>query len=271
LSFVSTQFKTQPFHIGQVPTNCLYSMQVYLLSPLSSLPICLCLLGGISEANKAHNLRYPQVPSHHQKRSLNSSSPFPVVGIPLNKSALVPQRLEIRQLQENPLQWNLYLLAMAQYQSIDQSDMISYYQIAGIHGRPFVRWDNVAYAPGGTGGYCTHSSTLFPTWHRPYLALFEQVLYRIVQDIAASFENSTDYRAAATTFRVPYWDWLLPAPVGQDTMPTFISSSAPVLVNTPNGTQKIPNPLYRYHFSPLDSSQFPDYPVIIDPGQAENF
>lgn len=22
-------------------------------------------------------------------------------------------------------------------------------------------------------GYCTHSSILFPTWHRPYLALFE--------------------------------------------------------------------------------------------------
>ena len=23
------------------------------------------------------------------------------------------------------------------------------------------------------GGYCTHSSILFITWHRPYLALFE--------------------------------------------------------------------------------------------------
>ena len=23
------------------------------------------------------------------------------------------------------------------------------------------------------GGYCTHSSILFTTWHRPYLALFE--------------------------------------------------------------------------------------------------
>ncbi len=41
----------------------------------------------------------------------------------------------------------------------------------GIHGRPFVAWDGVngPYEK----GYCTHSSILFPTWHRPYLALFE--------------------------------------------------------------------------------------------------
>lgn len=42
----------------------------------------------------------------------------------------------------------------------------------GIHGYPDIPWDGV------TGedyivGYCTHSSVLFPTWHRPYLALFE--------------------------------------------------------------------------------------------------
>lgn len=41
----------------------------------------------------------------------------------------------------------------------------------GIHGRPFVAWDGVN-GPFKTG-YCTHGSILFPTWHRPYLALFE--------------------------------------------------------------------------------------------------
>ena len=48
---------------------------------------------------------------------------------------------------------------------------------AGIHGRPFIAWDGVNPATPGAGdsatGYCTHGNTLFPTWHRPYLALFE--------------------------------------------------------------------------------------------------
>jgi hypothetical protein len=44
----------------------------------------------------------------------------------------------------------------------------------GIHGRPFVPFDNVPAEPGNeNNGYCTHVSILFPTWHRPYLALYE--------------------------------------------------------------------------------------------------
>jgi tyrosinase len=39
---------------------------------------------------------------------------------------------------------------------------------------PFVTWDGVNPTPGNENtGYCTHSSILFPTWHRAYLALFE--------------------------------------------------------------------------------------------------
>ena len=233
-------------------------MQFYLMKSLFCWFLCSYLLVVFVEGRTAHTLRYHHLP---QRRSVNSSLPLLTIGIPHNGSSPIPQRLEIRQLQKNTLQWNLYLLAMAQFQSMNQSELTSYYQIAGIHGRPFVPWDNVAYTPGGAGGYCPHSSTLFPTWHRPYVALFEQLLYGIVQDIAASFGNQTDYVEAANTFRVPYWDWLLPPGDGQDTMPISISGSAPVQVNTPNGFQMIPNPLYRYHFSPLDSRQIPDYPV----------
>lgn len=221
----------------------------------------LFLLSNIRGVYTEIDSRHTRLPHHLHRRSLNNSNPFPVTGIPVGEPGLVPRRLEIRQLQKNAYQWNLYLLAMSQYQSMNQSAMISYYQIAGIHGRPFVPWNNVAFAPGRTGGYCTHSSTLFPTWHRPYVALFEQVLYRIVQEIATSFGNQSHYVAAAVSFRAPYWDWLATPPVGQDTIPSYISDSAPVQVFTPNGTQTIPNPLYRYHFSPLSSLQFPDYPV----------
>jgi tyrosinase len=43
----------------------------------------------------------------------------------------VQPRLEIRQLQQNVDQWNIYLLGMAKFQATNQSDKLSYYQIAG--------------------------------------------------------------------------------------------------------------------------------------------
>ena len=38
---------------------------------------------------------------------------------------------------------------------------------------PNVPWDGVLGDNTGAIGYCTHSSILFPTWHRPYVALYE--------------------------------------------------------------------------------------------------
>jgi tyrosinase len=57
-----------------------------------------------------------------------------------------------------------------------QTDVSSFFQIGGIHGLPYVQWDGSggkAPVAGSWGGYCTHGSMLFPTWHRPYVALFE--------------------------------------------------------------------------------------------------
>jgi tyrosinase len=72
----------------------------------------------------------------------------------------------------------MFILGMRALEGMDEKDLTSYYQISGIHGLPFKPWDGVK---GNTdwsttsqfGGYCTHSSVLFTTWHRPYLALFE--------------------------------------------------------------------------------------------------
>jgi hypothetical protein len=51
-----------------------------------------------------------------------------------------------------------------------QNQLLSYFRICGIHGRPYVKWNDSVDAP---GGYCVHGTVLFPTWHRPYVALFE--------------------------------------------------------------------------------------------------
>ena len=52
--------------------------------------------------------------------------------------------------------------------------------LQGIHGLPFDTWPDKEFNKNiipkqltGFRGFCTHSSILFLTWHRPYLALFE--------------------------------------------------------------------------------------------------
>jgi tyrosinase len=42
-------------------------------------------------------------------------------------------RLEIRELEKNTDQWNLYLLSLRRLQNVAQSDKLSYYQVAGMH------------------------------------------------------------------------------------------------------------------------------------------
>ena len=157
----------------------------------------------------------------------------------------IQQRLSIQTLQKNDQQWHLYLISLNRLQDMDQAQKLSYYQVAGIHGRPFIPWDGVNPAPGQeNSGYATHSSTLFPVWHRAYLALFEQILYGIVQEVAVEF-NSPQYTAAAETFRIPYWDWA--APIKPD-LPDTVCGSAYINIVLPNGTETIRNPLYQYNF-----------------------
>ena len=56
----------------------------------------------------------------------------------------------------------------------DQDAMLSFFQIGGIHGMPYETWNGSGDKDQGVwGGYCTHSSVLFPTWHRPYVAVYE--------------------------------------------------------------------------------------------------
>ena len=175
----------------------------------------------------------------------------------------VQPRLEIRQLEANTDQWNIFLLGLRRFQQTDQSDMQSYYQIAGIHGRPYVPWDDVPAAEGiSSPGYCMHLLNLFLVWHRAYIALFEQTLYKHIVDAVNEFPASQRqrYASAVLSWRFPYWDWAVPSPSGQSAFPTSLSSST-ISVTMPNGTATIPNPLYSYHFHPVTQKDFYYNPV----------
>lgn len=88
------------------------------------------------------------------------------------------------------------------------------------------------------------------------LTVVQQVLYDIIKNIASSFPDSTRsrYEQAASTFRIPYWDWAASPPAG-DYFPNSVGGSTTASVITPqsNGqTVQIPNPLYSYKFAPLN-------------------
>jgi hypothetical protein len=68
------------------------------------------------------------------------SGTFAITGIQNSTGdGSVPFRQEIRQLQANADQWNLYLLALDRLQTVPgQGDLLSHYSISGVHGQPYV-------------------------------------------------------------------------------------------------------------------------------------
>src|ERR1700726_4515414 len=87
----------------------------------------------------------------------------------------------------------------ADSQSLD----VSHFSIGGIHGFPYKQWQG----SGGTtqnpnarwGGYCTHGTVLFPTWHRPYLAIYE--VHRALPHKKATSNHFTLLAANSPTAR----------------------------------------------------------------------
>ncbi|CCA72437.1 related to tyrosinase precursor (monophenol monooxygenase) [Serendipita indica DSM 11827] len=152
-------------------------------------------------------------------------------------------RQEIRVFYQDQDLMNLFLLGVIRLQEVDESKTISWFQIAGIHGRPYVAYDGAEPAVDG-GGYCAHSTLQFPTWHRPYLALMEQEIYKCMIQVANEYTNSekkAKYLEVAKKF--PYWDW-----AANGDIPDFISQQLTVELDTPNGLKTVPNPLYQYKF-----------------------
>ncbi|EPS44263.1 hypothetical protein H072_1759 [Dactylellina haptotyla CBS 200.50] len=152
---------------------------------------------------------------------------------------------------------NLFLCGLEAMQAKDQNARDSFFQISGIHGGPYVPWDGVD-GPNTGSGYCTHASILFPTWHRPYLAAYEQILGGIMVNLANQYpagQVRNRYVAAASKFRLPYWDW---ASNGQ--VPDIIGNQPRVSVEKPQGFVQINNPLYTYIFHPFSPSYFPYAP-----------
>jgi tyrosinase len=180
-----------------------------------------------------------------------SNSPFIITGA----TGGSPNRLEINDFVNNVKFFSLYVQALQVMFANDQSIVQSFFSVGGIHGLPFQPWDDStgSFDPnsGQWGGYCTHGSVLFPTWHRPYVMLYEQILQQRAVEIAATYTVDTeDWKQAAVNLRQPYWDWAVNA-----VPPSQVISDTQVTITGTDGKQAlVDNPLYHYTFNPIDPS-----------------
>ncbi|KJA16020.1 hypothetical protein HYPSUDRAFT_148428 [Hypholoma sublateritium FD-334 SS-4] len=174
-----------------------------------------------------------------------------VTGVPGNPC----NRIEIHDFVKNEKFFSLYVQALNMINQYSRDNVESFFQIGGIHGRPHEAWSG-ATASDNAGkylGYCTHGSTLFPTWHRPYVMLLEQVLQKRAVEIANTYKvNTAAWKEAARTIRFPYWDWAIHA-----TPPSEVISSNRVTITDMNGTKRqVDNPFYSFVFPPNEINDF---------------
>ncbi|KAJ3555443.1 hypothetical protein NM688_g2573 [Phlebia brevispora] len=155
-------------------------------------------------------------------------------------------------------QLNLFLLALEKIQAMSPSERLSWFQIGGIHGEPYVAWDGskgIDPEQSKWRGYCTHASILFPTWHRLYVALIEQAVHECMKKVLLEFpsDKQAALKPAVGFWRYPYWDWALVKPGTTELVVPELLRTPRVSVQRPNGViQEIDNPMYRYRF-PLNS------------------
>ncbi|KJX99848.1 hypothetical protein TI39_contig350g00006 [Zymoseptoria brevis] len=77
---------------------------------------------------------------------------------------------------------------------------------------PFPNSGDIQYS-----GYCTHGTCLFPSWHRCYQVLWEQIVFKKVMEVENRFTTrSREREIAARTFRLPFWDPLRPRTTDRD-------------------------------------------------------
>ncbi|KAG8919046.1 hypothetical protein FRC02_001964 [Tulasnella sp. 418] len=170
-----------------------------------------------------------------------------ITGVPTFGSSLAqpPPRLDIRTLVKDEKQFSLYIQAIWAMMKTDEKKPLSWFSLSAIHGLPLQPWDRAD----GRGYYCNHWKQTFPTWHRPYLALFEQVLQDHAVKIARTYrtDDKEEWIKAAESLRAPYWDWAsdsIPPPEVID-----INKFKQLNIIQANGEQKaIKNPLLSYTF-----------------------
>ncbi|KAK2748332.1 hypothetical protein FQN57_000990 [Myotisia sp. PD_48] len=163
-----------------------------------------------------------------------------------------PARQNLAKFEFSGPAFDLYIQGLKLFQDQNRNDPLSFFKVSGIHGYPVGPWDGVTGSR--DSGFCSHGSTLFPVWHRPYLALHEEMIWNHAQKLAATYPQNVRkrYEDAAKEMRIPYWDW-----AADVQMPRSLTSPK-INVNTPSGLREIDNPLFTYKVDPNAQPGFPN-------------
>ncbi|GAB0146579.1 hypothetical protein EsHS_00006973 [Epichloe bromicola] len=176
-----------------------------------------------------------------------SADPFPITGVPVKNGTAVPARKNINDLysQGGP-QWDLYLRALRSLQDTDASDPRSYFQLAGIHGLPYVEWNG--------GGL---------PWDGE-LKTEAKLNGELKTETTAPWKGYSPhgYMEAAEQLRSPYWDWSANSTVPPCTIPME------AVVNVPDGSNltkmTIDNPLHEFRYpEEARDYQFGEFPNLL--------
>lgn len=181
----------------------------------------------------------------------------------LRAESAVQPRLEINELLADEKMGNLFLQAYNAMQEAPVDDYYSFYQIASIHGMPFellyrgvenpeypasevIADYNSTSDSGWWPGYCHHTSTLFPVWHRAYMLLIETALQNKSRIIAGQYADEdvrNEYLQLAEDLRMPYWNWAADS-VQKSGVPEILTNKTVTVYAPPDNEPKIiSNPL----------------------------
>ncbi|KAL4721786.1 hypothetical protein ACLX1H_011280 [Fusarium chlamydosporum] len=227
---------------------------------------------------------------------------YPITGIPSNAELKtdnipyapgLPCRHEIHHFwpSDEPFvqkQWTLMVLALNRFKALDVDQKLSYFQVAGIHAYPLQPWDGAAppnkdpndpsELPKGAnpyGGYCEHNTITFATWHRPYLLLFEQIVWTHMKDQIKDWNlepaQAAEWEKAANEWRLPYWDWAGEQATRKNKLPIIFETEEITVYppNTPRGETKVENPFWDFKNPMKDDNGNPRAFGDMPPGKTQ--
>ncbi|KAG9311889.1 common central domain of tyrosinase-domain-containing protein [Chiua virens] len=197
---------------------------------------------------------------------MTETQPYPVIGI--DDTGIQP-RLDLRDLQEKPIQFSLFIRALRKILDMTSTDVQdpdymnkpnSWWQIGAIHGLPYMPWSGDPNGPQTPDpnspwqGYCYHGSALFPTWHRALMLLVEQAVVREAIKIASDLEaqdpaaRKEQWLQVAKELRFPFWDWTK-AETADEGIPRIFQEAETKIVNPGGSSVPVQNPLNHYRYA----------------------
>ncbi|TPX74212.1 hypothetical protein CcCBS67573_g04508 [Chytriomyces confervae] len=173
--------------------------------------------------------------------------------VPVRKSSeAVVARMEVHDFfaPANIRQSSLFLQAFEYIKNLPETDSRSFAAISSIHGEPVgMTYDSF---PGPKGpsnrGYCKHADPLFPIWHRPYIALIENVIIDVAVTVIAPkyTTNNAEWVAAARRIRFPFWDYASDIAL-KDPFPAIFTQQTVQIQVAPTGAAgSMRNPLVSF-------------------------